>query len=482
MTEKLTSDILNVLHNMPKGTHLCHFYQTPQDMLDVLVPYFAAGLAKDHKCLWIVDGVLTVEQAQQALAEVVPNWEQVLRSGQIEFYAHTEWYVIDDQFDENRILRQFVAKEAEAVQNGYRGLRITGNTLWARDGMWPDLLEYEQHVDQCFCNLGMTAICTYALDRCSAADVVDVTKAHELILIRREGRWDIIESATRRHMREELRESHERLKTLTQQMVLVEQQERRRISQALHDGLQQTIVGTQLNLARAKNGSGPAQAEALDLVASLLDEALQACRTLTTEISPPILHERGLLPALRWLTSWFGKQHALKVHLQLPGDEPPLGDSERVTLFEVARELLLNVIKHAGASEASVLLQLEAERVRLIVSDPGKGCCSTALETPGAAGKFGLFSARERLRMMDGDVYLESCPRGTRCVAHLPFAVTARTEVRSEGAGNPDSRTMQSGPRQDRASVDGSRSSGSGGQRAMDRLPEALSSPASAGV
>jgi signal transduction histidine kinase len=443
MIQNLTSRILKILQNMPKGTHLCHFYQTPQDMLDVLVPYFAAGLEGNERCLWIVDGVLTVAQAKEAMAAAVPGWEEHLANGRIEFFEHTDWYLCDGRFDETRVLQQYIAKEAEALEAGFGGLRISGNTLWARDRLWSDLLEYERHVDQCFCKHSMTAICTYPLDGCSGADIVDVAKAHELVLIRREGIWDVIESATLRQMREELHESHERLKSLTQQIVQVEQEERRRISQALHDGLQQTIVGTQLNLARAKTKSGIKQVEALELVASLLDEALEACRTLTTEISPPILHERGLLPALKWLASWFEKQHRLGVRLHLPADEPPLGESERVTLFEVARELLFNVVKHAGVREAEIFVQVKSNEAELIVADQGTGCNSSAIETTGTIGHFGLSNIRERLRMMDGDFAFESAPgNGTKCAIHLPLA---RSEVPENGIDYAATHTLGSG-------------------------------------
>lgn len=446
MATNLTSRILKVLQNMPTGTHLCHFYQTPQDMLDVLVPYFTAGLARNEKCLWIVDGAISVAQAREAMARAVPNWEHHLQSGHIEFFAHTDWYVIDGRFEEPRVLQQFVDKESEALKAGLAGLRVSGNTLWARDGMWPDLLEYERHVDQCFCKFKMTAVCTYPVERCSAADIVDVAKAHDLVLIRRDGSWDIIESATLRQMREELRESHERLKLLAQQMVQVEQQERRRISQALHDGLQQTIVAIQLNLDRAKNKSGAAGEEALAQISALLAEALQACRTLTTEISPPILHERGLLSALQWVGSWFEKQHRLKVNLSLPVDEPSLGDSERVTLFEVARELLFNVVKHAGVSEAALSLRTRAGRVELIVQDNGRGCDPVGMEAADSEGRFGgLFNIRERLRMMEGDFAFESQRgHGSRLTVHLPMA-PARP-IGADGNGNLDgSRTMGSG-------------------------------------
>lgn len=414
---------------MPCGTHLCHFYQTPQDMLDVLVPYMAAGLERNEKCLWIVDGVLTVAQAKEAMAEVVPDWKRHLESGSIEFFPHTEWYVIDGAFDETRVLRQFVDQEVEALAAGFKGLRVTGNTLWARDGMLPDLLQYEREVDQCFCNHKMTAICTYPLDRCSAADIVDVTKAHEMALIRREGAWDLIESATLRHVREELRESHERLKTLAQQMAQVEQQERRRISRALHDGLQQTIVGTQMNLERARNNVGPARDEALSRISELLNEALDACRALTTEIYPPILHERGLLPAFQWLAAWFEKQHRFNVRLDLPEEEPVLGDSERVTLFEVARELLFNVVKHAQVAEADICVRVASESVELIVRDEGNGYDPDALDPASAEGHFGLCNIRERVRMMDGDLVIESAPGcGSRVAVNLPLASAALIE------------------------------------------------------
>jgi signal transduction histidine kinase len=404
----LEDRVLNVLRHLAHGTHLCHFYQTPQDLLDVLVPYFAAGLERGERCLWITDDALSIEEATRSLAKAVPDLDERLANGDIEFFKHTEWYLTDGEFDEGRVLDQFAQKESEALEAGYRGLCVTGNTFWARDGHWSDLLAYEQSVHRCFCNFRMSAVCTYPLARCSAADIIDVTKVHDIVLIRRGGTWDVIENAELRAMREELQESHEQLRKLAHQMINAERRERKRISRVLHDGLQQTIVATQLTLSEARRrNNGIAHAEAIDRAEHLLSEAMRECRTLTTELSPPILHDGCLVQALQWLAQRFKDQYGLTSHLKVPARHLPLDEHESVLLFEIARELLFNVVKHAGVREAYLSLQVTKDQITLEVRDDGMGCDPRELDT--ADEHFGLLGIRERIGMLLDRFTPEEC-------------------------------------------------------------------------
>jgi len=143
----------------------------------------------------------------------------------------------------------------------------------------------------------------------------------------------------------------------------------------------------------------------------LIAESLNITRSLTAELSPPILYRSGLVAALRWLGRWYEDRFGLKVGVEAE-EEAAIDEEARVTLFRSVRELLFNVVKHARSSRARILVTRTADgRVRVVVSDEGVGVnpgVLKALEGNGAG--FGLFSLRERLELLGGRLEVDSAP------------------------------------------------------------------------
>ena len=149
-------------------------------------------------------------------------------------------------------------------------------------------------------------------------------------------------------------------------------------------------------------------------MSAILDEATDPAHTLTVELSPPALHEQGLVAGLQWLASDMHRKHGLTVHVQGgPGAEPET-IAVRVFLYEAARELLFNVVKHAGVRNAEVRVdRLGDGRVQVTVTDAGVGFEPGQLEVMDAQlSHFGLFSIRERLSFLGGRMDVESAPGG----------------------------------------------------------------------
>jgi PAS domain S-box-containing protein len=205
---------LALVGNVPWGSHFCQFYQTPQDLLDVLVPYFCAGLEHNEFCVWITSEPLHAEGAKAALASVVPDLDHRLAAGQIEILDYHQWYVRDGRFEADRVLQGWVEKLQGALQRGYEGLRLTGNTFWLQDHLWKDFADYEAAVDAVIGRYRMLALCTYSLDKCGAFQVMDVVRNHRFALIRQGERWEIIQSTQRQATELALRESEHRYHTL----------------------------------------------------------------------------------------------------------------------------------------------------------------------------------------------------------------------------------------------------------------------------
>lgn len=218
------------------------------------------------------------------------------------------------------------------------------------------------------------------------------------------------------------------LRMLAGQLTQAEQQERRRVAHILHEHFQQLLVAAKYNISLLRPQLvDETMVQSVQQVNQALDEAIQVSRSLTVELSPPILYDAGLAQALAWLGRWMQEQHGLDVKVQADPIADPKPEDIRISLFLATRELLLNVVKHAGVSHATVSMNLSGDgRTRIIVSDSGVGF------DPNVAGKtlggFGLFGIRERLEMLGGNLDVQSTPgNGTRVTLLGPSTrLTAR--------------------------------------------------------
>jgi signal transduction histidine kinase/ActR/RegA family two-component response regulator len=211
---------------------------------------------------------------------------------------------------------------------------------------------------------------------------------------------------------EELRRRSEQLSRLSSELTLAEQRERNRIAEVIHDQLQQLLVSAKLRLEMLASRVAGDEKQAAEDVRGLILEALQDSRSLTKELSAPVLYESGLVAALEWLALWMQENHGLHVQLNLDEDAAPRQEDAKVLLYQSVRELLLNVVKHAGTDTARVRLTRTGEdRLGIVVEDSGRGFDPDA--DPGNqqhSSGFGLFSIRERLGLLGGRMEVRSRP------------------------------------------------------------------------
>lgn len=210
----------------------------------------------------------------------------------------------------------------------------------------------------------------------------------------------------------ELQQRADQLSRLASDLSLAEQRARQRLSTILHDHVQQLLASAKMNVELFAKGSGDREAT-LGRIRRCLDEAIAASRSLSVELSPPLLHEFGLAAGLEWLAEWMAEKHALQVRLSLDAQANPDSEEVRALLFASVRELLFNTVKHARVRTADVELAVHDERCcRVTVSDCGVGF------EPGAQpsarelseGGLGLFSVRERLGLLGGSLEIASAP------------------------------------------------------------------------
>jgi len=205
---------IDVIGDAPWGTHFCQFYQTKEDLIDVLVPYFKAGLENNEFCMWVTSEPLSEEEAEKAMKKAVANFDRYLKRGQIEIVPHVEWYLKDGAFNLQRVLNVWVDKLNQALAKGYDGIRVTGNAAWLEKNDWRNFVDYEEEINDAICKYRMIAICTYSLDKCGASEVIDVVRNHQFALIKRKGEWELIESSERKRAEEALRGSEEKFRNI----------------------------------------------------------------------------------------------------------------------------------------------------------------------------------------------------------------------------------------------------------------------------
>jgi len=209
------------------------------------------------------------------------------------------------------------------------------------------------------------------------------------------------------------------LRSAASEAALTQEQERRKLAVDLHDGLGQLLVLTSMKLGMLRSA---AEAFGLDQqvreVERIVAEAHERTSSLSFQLSPPVLHDVGLLAAAQWLAENMERRFGLRVTLEDDGQRQLLDEATRITLFRGLSEALLNVVKHARADKACVRLWREDQCMRIAVEDEGIGFDPSA-----DTGGFGLFSVRERLRHLGGSLEIESAPGdGTRIVLTGPIA------------------------------------------------------------
>jgi hypothetical protein len=223
MKKRLKGDMprkfgLDLVGDVPWGTHLCQFYQTKEDLIDILVPYFAEGLRGNEFCMWVTSPPLEVKEAKVALRKVVPDLDLYLQKGQIEILSYKNWYLLGGTFDSDRVLRGWVEKEKDALSRGFSGLRLTGNTFWLERNNWKAFTAYEEEINNAIGMYRMIAVCTYSLDKCNANEIIDVIKNHQFALIKRIGTWELIQSAETKKIADDLLETEEKFAALYNSM------------------------------------------------------------------------------------------------------------------------------------------------------------------------------------------------------------------------------------------------------------------------
>jgi len=213
-----------------------------------------------------------------------------------------------------------------------------------------------------------------------------------------------------------IREYYKRLRSLSSELTLAEERERRRLANELHETLGQVLAITRIKIAGLKDSiSGGA----VDEILALMDEAILRTRSLTLELSSPVLEQFGLVSAVEWLAEQMQERYGVPIAFNCNGNiEEPDNDC-RILLFQSTRELIINSITHANARMIKIDLRKEKQMIRIEVTDDGVGFDAMLIHRTSG---FGLLSIRERLKYVGGRMLIKTgLGKGTRIAMLAPI-------------------------------------------------------------
>lgn len=196
------------------GTHLCNFFETKQDLLDMLVPYFKAGLESNEFCLWITSDPVTVDDAIRALAIAIPTIDKYISQKKIEILSYSDWYLNDGIFYVERITNLWFEKLNQALSAGYDGMRANGNESWLESETWEDFIKYERTLNDSLAGKQMIILCAYPLSKCDAGTVLDVAHAHDCAISKRKGNWEVVETPAFKLTKAQIKKQNEYLEKI----------------------------------------------------------------------------------------------------------------------------------------------------------------------------------------------------------------------------------------------------------------------------
>jgi C4-dicarboxylate-specific signal transduction histidine kinase len=398
---------IDVIGEMPWGTHFCLFYETKQDLLDTLVAYCKSGLESGEFCMWVVAEPLTTEEATDALRAAVTDFDQYLTSSSIEFLSARAWYLQGGRFDLEKVTTGWREKLGHALARGYAGVRVTGDTAWLAKKDWKHFCEYEESLNDAVADQRLAVLCTYPLAACGALEILDVVRTHQFALARRHGGWDLIETAGLKQAKAEIARLNEdlerRVVERTSQLMQASEALREAQTELAHVNRVTTMGQLAASIAHEINqpisaavtnanaalrfleAERPDLEEARQAIAQIIDDGRRAgdvigrIRNLMKKL-PPRKDGVELNHTIREvieLTRGEAAKNRVSVRVQL-ADGLPVIQGDRVQLQQVILNLIMNAVEamsgpHEGSRDLLIRSRMQESSVMVAVQDSGPG-------------------------------------------------------------------------------------------------------------
>jgi len=170
------------------GTHIAQFYNTKNDLTEILVPFLGEGLADNELCVWIAAD-LSESEAKDKIAKKVPNLSEYIEKRQLQIFSYEDWYLSDGGFNVEKVMNKAVTKCQEVEANGYSGLRVTGIVSWLDVSDWDSFMEYERLLNNAVPDLKVLINCVYKESKCTESNIADVMDRHKYAISKVDDAW-----------------------------------------------------------------------------------------------------------------------------------------------------------------------------------------------------------------------------------------------------------------------------------------------------
>ena len=425
---KLRETGIETLGPMPWSAHVSFFYATRSDLVNTIVSYLKAGLANNELCAWRWT-VPSIRRAVEAgLRNAVADYDRLLARGSIQFIDARPWHRAK-RFDPPALIAAWVALIERAARDNYDGLRACGEHTWRGNRTLGEIAQFEETLHDFVVNRHVVFLCAYPLADVDGNYILDSARLHHIVVARRRGAWDLLESPTLKATKEQIQQRNEELERAvaerTRQLARSEAralearyeaalEERTRLAREIHDSVLQGVTGIALQLRAALprlSGAPAAATESIRKVVELAESTSRDARRAVWDMRASSLVEKPLPIALQEAV----RQNAasLTIDFTIEGTARRLPGEVEDTIFRVAQESTLNVVKHAGAHRISVTLAYKPRVVRLTITDDGKGFQSNRASAV-HGGRWGVLGMRERAGRIGASFAIRSAPgRGT---------------------------------------------------------------------
>ena len=457
---------ISSMGDMPWGTHFSQFYQTRQDLLDLLIPFFIAGLENNEFCLWLTYPPLYKAEPREELIRAYRAAARHLAKGDIEILPFSDWYLHNGAFNSSRAINALNERLDRALAKGYAGMRVNGSGAWVTEEQWADFTQYEQQVDEMIVDRKLIALCTYPLAGIKAANLFEVVRTHQFAIAKRRGNWEVVETpelkrtkeqlrslseqlehrvaqrtaelaaanaaltseiAERRQTTEQLRELSERLRALSASVQSAREKEGTRIAREIHDELGSSLTALKWDiegLVPLVSSEDPAVKKRLDGMMRLADSIIHSAKRIASELRPSILDDLGLIEAIESQSQEFQARSGIATSFDSTLDTIPLNREQSSAVFRIFQEALTNILRHANATRVDVTADEQAGEFILTIRDNGKGITDKAKSQPLSLGLLGM---QERTHLVGGKIDIQGAAgKGTTITLRIPVSRPAQ--------------------------------------------------------
>lgn len=382
MNFDFSGDYLQFFKGNNWGSHICHFYKSQEELLEIIIPFLVEGLQDNEAAVWAVSEPLTIDDARQILASAYPSLDEALQKGKFDFISYKDIYV-DREGDvkpTNEILHYWTEKENNALRNGYNGVRVCGtvNFLKKREH-WSDFMDYECFVCENLMPSKIKGLCSYPLQMNEdVLHVADVVLNHQAILAKRNNIWTFSENPQNKVTRQ-LKEQEDKLIKMAQKLTASNEELARFAYVASHDlkepirmiscftGLLEKKYKNVLDEEGKKylNFSNTSAQRAYNLINNLLEytHLEQHEPELKTVDCNKILE--GAIENLRL--------HIEENNVKITSDLLPQVKGSTVLLGQLFQNLISNAVKFSNGNDSEIKISSEINEDHVIISIKDNG-------------------------------------------------------------------------------------------------------------